>query len=409
MIDVLLLEDDPAKKARLLTFLDLKKGVLFGRVDTALCTSDALSRLKDHQYDLLIADVVVPAALGGEPNESFAVELFNEIDEGVGGLLRPKYTVAVSASEGLLPQSKDFFVGRPWGILKYDESNDEFLTTIHKICEFIVTQKGQIAVARSCDVCVITALLEPEFSAVENSGVSWSALEPLDSTQFIRLGKIVVDGEERTVAAAFAPRMGPVSSAVLTAKVVLQLKPKLIVMSGICAGIPGKANIGDVVAADPSWDWQSGKFIDKNGDEVFEIAPHQVPIDDRLRPALTLLKRDEEFWNSLAPDAVKAGTALPRMVVGPLASGSAVLADSRVSDRIKSTQHRNVTGLDMEVYGVYAAAQACDPEMKFIALKAVCDNGDRQKDDKYQEYAAKVSAAATVRFIQKYAGGFLRD
>ena len=34
-------------------------------------------------------------------------------------------------------------------------------------------------------------------------------------------------------------------------------------MCGICAGIPGKAAIGDVIAADSSWDWQSGKYTDK--------------------------------------------------------------------------------------------------------------------------------------------------
>jgi nucleoside phosphorylase len=92
-----------------------------------------------------------------------------------------------------------------------------------------------------------------------------------------------------------------------------------------------------------------------------------------------------------------------------MASGSAVLADYRVSDRIKTTQHRNVTALDMEVYGVYAAAQACDPALPFISLKSVCDRGDKQKDDKYQQYAAAVSAAAALRFVQNHAAGLLAE
>ncbi|WP_421955722.1 hypothetical protein [Polaromonas sp.] len=140
-----------------------------------------------------------------------------------------------------------------------------------------------------------------------------------------------------------------------------------------------------------------------NSEEAFEIAPHQIPIDDRLRAALLLLKRDEEFWSSLAPIALTHQATLPKMLIAPMASGSAVLADARVSERIKNTQHRNVTGLDMEVYGVYAAVQSCDSNAIFVALKAVCDNGDRQKDDKYQTYAAEVSAKATVRFIQTHA------
>ena len=375
-------------------------------MDTALCTADAIARLGETQYDLFIADLVVPASLGGDVDEAYAVDLFQQIDEGMGNIIRPTYCVAISAAEGLTAVSKDFFIGRPWGILKYDESNDEFRSTIAKICEFIGQEKVSAPSQRTCDVFIVTALLDPEFSAIENSpGPGWTALEPLDGSQLIRFGELEVMGKTVKLAAAFAPRMGPVSSAVLTVKAISKLRPKMIVMCGICAGVPSKAAIGDVIAADFSWDWQSGKYVDKNGDEVFEIAPHQVAIDDRLRPLLTHLKRDDDFWKSLAPLAVEAGVQLPKLVIGPMASGSAVLADARVSDRIKSSQHRSVAGLDMEVYGVYAAAYACDPEIRFIALKAVCDNGDKQKDDKYQTYAARVSAAAAVRFIQLSANG----
>jgi nucleoside phosphorylase len=403
-MDVLLLEDDPAKKTRLLGYLQSEKGKLFGRIDTALCTNDAVTRLIENQYDLFISDVVVPASLGGEPNEMYAVDLFQQIDEGIGDIRRPRYSLAISAADELSLESKDFFVGRPWGILKYDEASDEFRITIAKICAFINGQNDHEAKARTCDIFIITALLDPEYSAIEAvAGVSWSPFEPLDRSQLIRFGEIKVKGKSIRIATAFAPRMGPVPSAVLTAKVITSLRPKLVLMSGICAGIPAKAEIGDVIAAELSWDWQSGKYLDKNGEEAFEIAPHQVSIDDRLRPLLTHLKRDEQFWKSLAHLSVEAGAPLPKLVVGPMASGSAVLADARVSDRIKTSQHRSVAGLDMEVYGVYASAYACDPEMRFLALKAVCDNGDKQKDDRYQAYAATVSAAATVRFIELYA------
>jgi nucleoside phosphorylase len=408
LLNILLLEDDPAKKLRLLEFLNGKKGSAFDRVDTALCTSDAIGLMKANKYDLLIADVVVPSSLGGEPNEENAVDLFHQIDEGYDGLKPPDYSLAISAVEGLSAVSKSFFIGRPWGILKYDETSAEFLATIEKITQFVVDRRSRSAPDRSCDVFIITALMEPEFSALEAlPAFQWTPLEPLDSTQFVRFCAVETAGIRRTIGAAFAPRMGPVAAAVLAAKVVLQLNPRLIVMSGICAGIPGKASVGDVVAAELTWDWQSGKYVDKNGDEQFEIAPHQVAIDDRLRPALTLLKRDTVFWNSLAPLAVAAGTDLPKLVLGPMASGSAVLADARVSDRIKTTQHRSVAGLDMEAYGFYAAAQSCNPEIRFVSLKSVCDNGDRQKDDKYQSYAAKVSAATTAKFIESYLGSLL--
>ncbi|MNG30261.1 hypothetical protein D3C84_1158460 [compost metagenome] len=85
-----------------------------------------------------------------------------------------------------------------------------------------------------------------------------------------------------------------------------------------------------------------------------------------------------------------------------MATGSSVLADVRVSERIRTVQHRNVAGLDMETYGVYAAVSSTSTKMDFLSLKSVCDNGDRKKDDKFQHYASMISAKAAERFIRRY-------
>lgn len=405
-IDVLLMEDDPSKKNRLLEFLDGRKDII-SRLDIALCANDAAKFLADRQYDLFVADIVVPQTPGGAAHEDHTIALFQQLDDGFGDLKRPAYSLPISASSSLSNAAHQFFVGRPWGILPYSDSNDESLTTLGKISAFVSAQKAGIPNQKKCDVFVVSALMEPEFSAIENLALEWSALEPLDSSQLIRYGHIAIDGRQIIIAAAFCQRMGPVSAAVLSTKAVLKLKPNLVVMVGICAGVPKKAAIGDVVSPDMSWDWQSGKYADKNGNEFFEIAPHQLAIDDATRNQLLMFKRDTEFWNSLAPLAIGAKVDIPKLLVGPMATGSSVLADSRVVDRIKGNQHKNVTGLDMEVYGVFAAVAACDPGVKFMALKSVCDLGDVKKNDKYQTYASNVAASAFMRFMEKFASPLL--
>jgi nucleoside phosphorylase len=192
--------------------------------------------------------------------------------------------------------------------------------------------------------------------------------------------------------------MGPVQSAILVTKA-LALNPKIVVMGGICAGIPSKAGIGDVIAADVSWDWQSGKYIDKDGQEEFEISPHQLDIPDSLRSKLLQLKTDQSFWNSVAPKSQALSLPMPKLVIGPMATGSSVLADDRVVSRIREGQHKNVVGLDMETYGVYAAVQATSPSTFVISLKAVCDKGDKKKDDRYQAFAAEISSKAIEHFL----------
>lgn len=401
-LDVLLLEDDPSKKNKLLSLLNGEKN-LFGKVDTAICTADAVRLMTEKSYDLLIADVVVPSELGGEKSEDNCIAMLEQIDDGFGAINRPSYTVAVSASSELTQDAHEFFRGRPWGIVPYVDDSQECIRSIESISRFVLSKKEESNSSQKCDILIISALIEPEFSAIEELPLAWSALEPLDDLQMIRFGSLESNGRNLKIAAVFCSRMGPVAASVLTVKSVLMLHPAMVIMAGICAGIPGKASIGDVVAADVSWDWQSGKYVDKMGVETFEIAPHQIVLDEASKNKMLLLKRDAAFWNAFAPLAIKAKVDVPRLVIGPMASGSSVLADARVADRIKKNQHKNVTGLDMETYGVFAAVASCDPKIRVLSLKSVCDKGDVKKNDKHQSYAAKISAETVMRFIEKYA------
>ncbi|MGY3641948.1 hypothetical protein [Pseudomonas sp. MUP55] len=400
-LDILLLEDDPAKKGKLLALL--KDKGLFGRLDVAICTSQALELIEDRpRYDLLIADVVVPGELGSEKDERNCIDFFNSIDDIIPAEKRPLYSLPISAATDLTDAAYDFFSCRPWGILPYSENDEDCLNALHRIAVWILNDKTQREQRNTCDVFIITALPHPEYSAIENLKLDWGPFEPLDRTHLIRYASLSVAGSTIKIGAAFCARMGAVAASTLTTKASLILNPKIVIMAGICAGIASKAGIGDVVAAEVSWDWQSGKYIDKNGEEAFESSPHHINIDDELRNKLFLLKRDEPFWKSFSDYAREHKLQLPKLVLGPMATGSSVLADVRVSERIRTIQHRNVTGLDMETYGVYAAVSSTLTGADFISLKSVCDNGDKKKDDQHQQYAATISANAVEQFIRHY-------
>ena len=84
--------------------------------------------------------------------------------------------------------------------------------------------------------------------------------------------------------------------------------------------------------------------------------------------------------------------------VGPVASGAAVLADPNVVDEVKE-QQRQLVGVEMEVFGVFTAAENCSkPRPTTFALKSVCDFGDQGKSDEHQAYAAFTSAEFLYRF-----------
>jgi nucleoside phosphorylase len=98
------------------------------------------------------------------------------------------------------------------------------------------------------------------------------------------------------------------------------------------------------------------------------------------------LARIRSAWPGEKPDHVLA------VRVGPLASGAAVLADGQSIERIVD-QHRELLAVEMEAYGLFAAAaEAADPRPLAVVMKSVVDFGDKKKSDDVQRYAAFVSS-----------------
>jgi nucleoside phosphorylase/CheY-like chemotaxis protein len=405
-LSLLVVEDTPNKKRRLLEFIS-SHPELFAEPDIVICTAEASRRLREKQYDLMLLDVVVPFKAHGDPTEQNSMDLLSRLDSGINGIIRPQHVLMMSSANNLTQSVHEFLKGRPWGCVHYSEESNQSLEDIERIARWIHKEKSLGTKLSTCDVFAITALEEPEFTALETALGTLEPLEPLDSSQLIRYGRLTSGTREIRIAIAFAARMGPVASAILTTKVLEALRPKFVVMTGICGAIAKKAEIGDVVAADSSWDWQSGKYVNE-GSNDFEIAPHQVNVDDpKLRSCLTLLKRDDAFWAGFMSDAMKLKLQTPKLVIGPMATGAAVVADERVTKKIREEQHKNVVGVDMETYAVYAAAKSAGYPVSFLSLKSVCDRADVAKNDEYQSFAAAVSATAAVHFIKKYGESFL--
>jgi nucleoside phosphorylase len=216
-------------------------------------------------------------------------------------------------------------------------------------------------------------------------------------------GSFVRLGQEYQVYAVAAPRMGMPTAAILSMKTVQLLRPEFLAMSGVTAGTPGKTRMGDIVVADPAWDWGSGKWTNEGTDLVFSQAPHHLSLDPILHNKFVQMSKNvgtfaaiKRDWSGDTPEHDL------RLLVGPMASGAAVLADRLTSDRIKQ-QHRELLAIEMEAYAVYAAAQQAPvPQPKAFVLKSVVDFADGDKHDRWRKYAAYTSAQALMHFAQEY-------
>jgi nucleoside phosphorylase len=186
-------------------------------------------------------------------------------------------------------------------------------------------------------------------------------------------------------------------------KMINSFKPKYVAMTGITAGIKGKTQHGDIVVADPAWDWGSGKWVSSDGKLTFSQAPHQLSLNTSLRSKFKLFSRNKAVMSQIKSDWMGDAPSYELVLhVGPLASGASVLADGKTIEEIRR-QHRQLLGVEMETYGLYVAAEeAPSPKPQYFSIKSVVDFGDGEKDDKFQKYAAFTSTRALKYFTEMY-------
>lgn len=400
---ILIADDQLRRYPRLIEALG-ERGIDREAVRIVPSASDARTALAETSYDLLILDILIPYRPEDEPDAQHALDLLVELHDA-NEINRPGRILGITADRAVTGEAADAFEARTWSVLNYAADNDDWLTRALACVDYILAERARPAMARvtyDIDVAIICALAAPELEEVLKLPWNWGAPRPIDDHVFVHDGWFMAGERRVSVAAASAPRMGMVATALLTAAVIATLHPRLIAMCGICAGVRGKVEIGDVVMADPAWDFQSGKRIGGAGDQGFAPAPHQLYASPLVRAHLEQIRADAAALAQLGVAFGSDAPRSPRLKLGPLASGSAVLADGKVIQEI-TQQHRELLGVEMEAYGLYAAAQlASRPRPQVVALKSVCDFADPDKGDDHQRYAAYTSAGVLQLLLERF-------
>ncbi len=404
MVNVLVVEDDAEKLRRVLVCLLGVPGINRDSVADARDVNTAKHLLRERRFDLLILDVVLPERPDELPNHNAGISLLQEL------LARdiyfvPGQIVGLTALQDAFNAAAPRFEEVMLQVIRYDATSNEWIDRLQRVARRVVSSKRSPTEVHlhNYDLCVITALAAPELEAVLALPWGWEAIEsPADPTPYYK-GSFEAAGSRRTVVAAAAPRMGMTASAVLATKMLMTFRPRYLAMAGILAGVEGQCEFGDIVVADPSWDYESGKRTVRDEQPFFAATPYQIPLDPFLRGKLARLAQD-----GAAMDAIRRGwLGSPRptvltMRLGPVASGAAVIEDPAITTEIKF-QHRKTIGVEMETYGVLVAADECPtPQPKAFSIKSVCDFADPRKNDDHQKYAAYTSAAALRLFVERY-------
>lgn len=401
-IRILIVEDDAGKVSDYLNLL-ANCGLAGSQTDVVGNGLAARDSLRTTHYNLLILDLALPMRTGEAPSGSGGVDLLDELAERPG-YYRPSHIVGVTAYEELSNSFEETFADRMIFLLHYDPSSDRWRSQLGTLLHDLQKVAAQVPLGYGKDVCIVTALREPELLAVRNLPYGFGQARLLDDITYFYEGELDIRGEKYSVIASAAPRMGLVPAALHAAKLAGEFRPRLLVMTGICAGVSGKVNPGDVILANPVWEWQSGKRIVADGEAYFQSDPHQLDVDRKITARFEQLIDDSSLWAAIMNGWLGAKPTTPlKGLIGPLASGSVVAADGTTIRDIQKTQHRKLIGLEMEIYGVYAAAREFSANTPLtFALKAVSDLADAGKSDDYQTYAAYTSASTLHYFLLRY-------
>ncbi len=208
-------------------------------------------------------------------------------------------------------------------------------------------------------------------------------------------------GSPLRVALTRTADMGANRAAATVASFAALCKPQCLAMCGVCAGRPDWTSLGDVIIADRVYRYDTGETERRaaDGESIFRADimtyPMHGPWVDRAR---AFADAEPPAWVAERPR--QGGVDAPwKIHVGPIATGSALVRDVTIWDRIGKHQ-RLVRGLDMEASSIGLAADFHDV-CRMIVVKGVMDFGEPGRTQGFREFAARAAARVLIAFLRE--------
>jgi nucleoside phosphorylase len=363
-------------------------------IDSCLSSSNAKTLLESELYDVLIVDIQIPDIEGGEVSVTGGIDLLAYIEMSPD-IIKPSYILGLTAYSDNYQKLKLEFEQYGWLLYNINSESNTWQTVLQN--KYAAAPIAQSPI--NADVAIITALEHTELEAVIKCNTGWLTNRINGSTYYTSDFELK-EGTSIKIVAASSDRMGVSAASIVATKIGLLFNPKLMVMSGICAGVEGKVQLGDIIVADHTWDWNSGKMADQSGEIKFLPEPHQIQLCRQLRSIFKTHTVNSPYpaeiyqeWTGSRSDN------LPNIHLAPMACGSQVIANKQIIDKILEG-NRKMLALEMESYGFLLACESLD-KMAFVA-KSVCDFADSKKGDDVQEYASFTSATFVFKVIKDY-------
>lgn len=385
---ILILEDDFDK-------LSVVKAEILSISDIATIVScenfqDFTKKVIRDSFDLIIVDLLVPRF-----KDSFEAEdLSEQIIDVIRDIESPNYNAPVLALTGFDAAAEENIHG-------LNKKDIQVVTFTASQSDWKDALKAKIIActpAVTYDFIIICAL-KKEMRGFEDANYK---LAPPKGIQGLECREICIADKVGVIIQS--PRMGLVSCAITTARAIDTFSPRVVAMSGICAGIKGKSNIYDVVIPEICHQHDFGKW----GAQGFEPEPYNVQLTQEVNLRIAEIIDNPSFKETVELNVKVLRDELPaemqslefNIFTAPTSSGSAVVSDEAMVEKIQG-QHRKLAAFEMESYALYEAARLSQRQPKFFSAKSVVDDGGPSKGDSYHRVACILSAKVVYEILAR--------
>lgn len=428
-----MVDDGEQKRARVIS--EIQKNLIGLEVDIveSFDYESTLEKLSSDFFDLIILDLVLPAA-DGDPSEQSSRSIIGQIMRG-GKLNPPTHIIGLTQYENIGEDARKFYERNLFALEFYSSEKSDWAERISNKIRYLNKSKRAAVIFQAntfgLDMVVLVARHKNEFLPVKKRLFSSIHAEehPLWKDGIV-FGEVNCAGRAPlNVALICVGEMGMTATAAVTSQAIALFRPKLISMVGMCCGfsIPESANpckLMDAIVVRQVSCWEEGRYqksgstlhnggvekvtdLDALEHEASEFRNRAKPrlVDDLIRDRVD--RAIERSSDTLDPHLKKfAGQSKYKQVVekfgeqvrpvptvrfANIVSGSSVIADEAMVKEICS-RHPSAIGLDMEIFGLYAAAErSFGRRPSVIAIKGVADFGHSEKHDFGQAVASTIS------------------
>lgn len=269
------------------------------------------------------------------------------------------------------------------------------------------TPKSSFSNNYKYDIGIVTATEEEFYAVIRKIDDCKELEENINDSTIYYHGKIKVKNSSLSALIPFPHSMGIESAVSTTSKMLSNFTFDYLFMVGICAGNKNVTNIGDVIIAEKSLNYNEVVEIQKeSASEKIKFRQNADSIDKNFKSRLSIFikKVDLEKIKSNFPNNQIFEKPL-KCHIGLMVTGSSLLRNDEKINEINRDYH-GLKGMDMETNGFYFTVSHSLKKLqpKFVAIKSVSDFGDSTKHkisgEERKEYALYTCTETLFSFIE---------